>query len=135
NDRFTHWPDNEKALNILNMYADDYFNRNTWIWDGKPHWAYNTQHMVKISDRNAFEWTPNTIETKVNLNGDSAYVQLHSITPNLKSYQMKTGEAWQDIGDSVAIKLNGEKNSFAFKAVNTAGVSGAETKLEIDRTR
>jgi hypothetical protein len=40
NNRFMVWP----AFNSkLNMYADDYFNNHTWIWDGKPHWAYNTE--------------------------------------------------------------------------------------------
>ena len=58
NNRFTGWPDNSGALARLNMFADDYFKNNTWIWDGKPHWAYNTENMILVPDRNAFEWTP-----------------------------------------------------------------------------
>jgi len=34
NNRFTSWPDNSHDLAKLNMYADDYFKSNTWIWDG-----------------------------------------------------------------------------------------------------
>jgi hypothetical protein len=24
------------------MFAEGYFKDHMWIWDGKPHWAYNT---------------------------------------------------------------------------------------------
>jgi hypothetical protein len=30
------------ALSKMNMFADGYFKDHMWIWDGKPHWAYNT---------------------------------------------------------------------------------------------
>ena len=71
------------------MYNDDYFRHHVWIWDGKPHWAYNTPHMELIADRSAIEWTPNTIAAKVKIEDDKATISLNSNTPNLKTYQMK----------------------------------------------
>ena len=89
NNRFTGWPDNSGALARLNMYADDYFKNNTWIWDGKPHWAYNTENMILVPDRNAIEWTPNTIRADVKIEGEMASIALNSNTPNLMTYQLQ----------------------------------------------
>src|SRR5690349_17396042 len=111
NDRYTHWPESSDHVSILNMYEDDYFKNNTWIWDGKPHWAYNVKgHLVRVSDRNAIEWTPNTIDSKVTIEGDVARINLQSETPNLKTYQMKKmdDKEWKNIDEEVSVEINGE---------------------------
>lgn len=135
NDRFTHWPDNSDALAKLNMYADDYFKNNTWIWDGKPHWAYNTENMILISDRDAIEWTPNTIKADVTLEGDVASIALTSNTPNLKTYQFKKADdaEWKDVSNPVSVTLANAENELSFRSVNLAGVAGAPYKVIVTR--
>ena len=132
NDLYTNWP---RDSSYLIMYQDDYFNTHIWIWDGKPHWAYNTPHMKLVADRNAIEWTPNTIETKVKIEGDRAVIVLNSVTPNLRSYQLKISpeSAWKDVSSTVETVLKSDKNEFIFRTVNTAGVTGAEHKVIIEK--
>jgi hypothetical protein len=133
NNRFTQWPENSDELSKLNMYEDDYFKNNKWIWDGKPHWAYGTEYMILIPDRGAIEWTPNTIAAQVNIGGDVARITLDSSTPNFKAYQMRKlpDGAWEEVPASVEIELNGEKDERVFRAVNLAGVAGPEHKIVI----
>jgi len=72
------------------VYEDDYFKNNTWIWGGKPHWAYEKpEFMIREPKREAIYWTPNTIKTKVSIDGQLAQIELTSDTPNLKEYQIK----------------------------------------------
>jgi hypothetical protein len=132
NNRFTVWPAFDSKLN---MYQDDYFKNHTWIWDGKPHWAYNTGYMNRVNDRKAIEWTPNTISSKVTIEGSKARIELHSVTPNLKIYQMKEvpGGDWKDVPAAVAIELKKDTNKFVFRAVNIAGVTGPEHTVIIER--
>lgn len=136
NDRYVNWPNSKARSSVLNMYADDYFNNNTWIWDGKPHWGYSKpEHMVRVADRNAIEWTPNMIASEVNIEGEVAHIKLDSETPGLKTYQMKRnpdGE-WEDIDPAVKVKVNGDREELAFRALNLAGVAGPEYKLVIGR--
>ena len=134
NNRFTSWPENSHDLAKLNMYADDYFKNNTWIWDGKPHWAYNTENMILVSDRNALEWTPNTIKADVKMEGEMATITLNSNTPNLITYQMldtPDGE-WRDISNPVAVSLNNTRNEILFRSMNKAGVPGTPYKVIIE---
>ncbi|MBA4058222.1 MAG: hypothetical protein C0490_26130 [Marivirga sp.] len=135
NNRFSYWPDNSDTLSYLNMFADTYFKDNTWIWDGKPHWAYNTKAMILIGDRKAIEWTPNMLNAKVMISGDSVTIKLHSSTPNLKTYQMKTTSAkeWRDVSNSPVLVLTDDKNQFDFRAVNFAGVAGPVHTVVIER--
>ncbi len=135
NNRFIGWPENSSALARLNMYADDYFKNNTWIWDGKPHWAYNTENMILVADRNALYWTPNTIEAEVKIEGNEASVSLYSNTPNLKTYQMQDSPdgAWNDISNSVTISLKNNRNEIQFRTMNKAGVPGIPYKVIIAR--
>lgn len=135
NNRFTSWPDNSDELAKLNMYADDYFKNNTWIWDGKPHWAYNTENMILIDNRSAIEWTPNTIKADVTIEGEVASAALTSNTPNLRTYQLKEtvdGE-WKDIPNPVSVALNKEGNELLFRSVNLAGVTGVHYKVIVTR--
>lgn len=133
NNRFTGWPDNGDELSKLNMYEDDYFKNNKWIWDGKPHWAYGTENMKLVSDREAIEWTPNTITSNVKIEGDVAHIELNSNTPNLKTYQMKElpDGGWKDVAGSIEIQLKTVKNERVFRTINLAGVTGPEHKIII----
>jgi hypothetical protein len=135
NNRFTDWPDNSDTLARLNMYADDYFKNNTWIWDGRPHWAYKSGHMILISDRNAIEWTPNTIKADVTIEGEVASVALTSNTPNLRTYQLKEAidAEWKDIPNPVSVTLSKEENELLFRSVNLAGVAGVPYKVIVAR--
>ncbi len=135
NNRFTEWPDNSDTLAWLNMYADEYFKTNTWIWDGRPHWAYKSGHMILISDRSAIEWTPNTIKANVTIEGEVASVALTSNTPNLKSYQLKEtrDSEWRDIPNPASITLSKEENELLFRSVNLAGVGGVPYKVIVTR--
>jgi len=134
NNRFTGWPEPGEDIDHLNMFADDYFKNNTWIWDNKPHWAYKTEFMVPIGDRGAFEWTPNTIKSDVKIEGEKAIVKLYSTTPNLKSYQMKLSESeWVDVADSVSVDLKDDRNQLSFRTVNLAGVAGEPSTMVIAR--
>jgi hypothetical protein len=133
NNRFTSWPDNSHDLAKLNMYADDYFKSNTWIWDGKPHWAYNTENMILVADRAALEWTPNTIKAEVTIKGEAATIHLHSNTPNLVNYQMKDDAVgvWRDITNPFSILLKNGRNEMLFRSMNRAGVPGIAYQVVI----
>jgi hypothetical protein len=132
NDLYTNWP-KDSSYHI--MYADEYFNKHPWIWDGKPHWAYNTTHMRLVTDRSAIEWTPNTIASKVTITGSKAKVELHSITPNLQSYQIKESPdaAWKDVAATVELKLDRDSNQYVFRTLNRAGVTGPEHTVLIEK--
>ena len=132
NDLYTNWP---KDSSYMIMYNDNYFKHHVWIWDGKPHWAYNTPHMQLISDRSAIEWTPNTIASTVKIEGDKAIISLITSTPNFKTYQMKDSENedWKNISTPAEVPLKKDKNEFIFRIVNTAGVSGPEHIVKIEK--
>ncbi len=135
NNRFTAWPDNDDEISTLNMYADDYFKNNKWIWNGKPHWAYGKKYMKLVSDRQAIEWTPNTISANVKIDDNKARIELKSNTPNLRTYQMKElpdGD-WKDVSAIVEMELKNGKNERVFRTVNLANITGAEYKVIIER--
>ncbi|MCK5279406.1 MAG: hypothetical protein KAK04_12720 [Cyclobacteriaceae bacterium] len=131
NDMFTNWPNHETSLT---MYADDYFNNNTWIWGGNPHWAYEkSEFMIREPNRHAIEWTPNTIESKVSIEHQVAHIELISDSSNLKEYQMKempTGD-WKKVENSLDVNLTEDTYEFAFRIVNLANVSGPEHLVKI----
>jgi hypothetical protein len=132
NDLFTSWPDHTE---LLIMYEDEYFRTHTWIWDGKPHWAYDKPEFMKlVQDRYKIYWTPNTISSKVSIDDDEAKIELTSDTPNLKEYQMKESseDVWKPAGKTVDLKLKKNKYELTFRAVNLAGVSGPEYKIIIN---
>lgn len=136
NDNYVNWPDSKANTSVLNMYEDDYFKTNTWIWDGKPHWAYSQPgHMVRVSDRNAIEWTPNTISSTVRIEGNIARIELESVTPNLKTYQMKrlSGGEWKDVDASVEIEINTDREGLVFRVMNLAGITGPEHRITFAR--
>ena len=92
------------------------------------------------TDRQAIEWTPNTITSEVTIQGSKARIELNSITPNLKTYQMKElldGDpisiGWKDVPNAVNIELKRNRNEIVFRIVNLAGVTGPEHRLIIER--
>jgi len=132
NDQYCGWPN--KNADII-MYDDAYFKTHTWLWDGKPHWAYHTEYLHLVSDRNKIEWTPNTISSEVSIGGNKAIIHLTSNTPNFKTYQAKElpGGMWENIPDSVEIDLKREKYEMVFRTENLAGVTGPEHKISIEQ--
>jgi len=131
NDMFTVWPEHET---LLSMYEDDYFLNHTWIWDGKPHWAYDKpEFMRRVSNRDAIEWTPNTIYSEIRFEGHMARIRLFSETPNLKEYQLRIGSSgeWEAVKDSLDMELSGERHEFHFRTMNLAGVSGPAHRIVI----
>lgn len=133
NDMFTAWPDHQT---MLSMYEDDYFVNHTWIWGGKPHWAYDKPEFMRlVRDRDAIEWTPNTIASEVQMEGNVARIRLISDTPNLKECQMKEGDSgdWQPVDDAFSMELKRKRHELTFRVINLAGVSGPEHKILISR--
>ncbi|HEU5147320.1 MAG TPA: hypothetical protein VFT90_11425 [Chryseosolibacter sp.] len=136
NDRYTNWPESGKGVSILTMYEDDFFRNNTWIWDGKPHWAYNVKdHLIRESNRDAIEWTPNVITSDVTVDGNTVHVELTSATPNLKTYQMKSfpDSSWTDVPASLDLQVDGNELQLFFRTVNLAGVTGPEHRIALAR--
>lgn len=131
NNRFTNWPQNSDTLNYLNLYADQYFNNNTWYRDGKPHWAYNTKFWLSVQNRKAIEWTPNTVLVNATVENNTAHIRIKSSTPNFKTYQMKSSatDDWQNITDSITITLNKENIILDFRVMNFANVVGPESRV------
>ena len=133
NDMFTAWPDHET---LLTMYEDDYFKNNTWIWGDNPHWAYDQPDFMRlVQNRDAIEWTPNTIVSEIRIEGDVANIKLISETPNLKEYQMKempSGD-WKHVDESMSIDLKRKRHEMLFRTINLAGVSGPEHKIIINQ--
>jgi hypothetical protein len=127
---FTIWPDYDSPML---MYEDNYFVNNTWIWDDKPHWAYDTEYMVLEKNRKAIEWTPNTISSDVAITDKKAVITLTSSTPNLKEYQMKSNDSdiWNKVEDNLEIQLENDKQEVLFRAVNLVNIAGPEHKVLI----
>ncbi len=133
NDMFTAWPNH---ITLLSMYEDDYFKTHTWYWGGNPHWAYaKPEFMRLVGDRDAIEWTPNTIASEVLIEGEVAHIRLKSETPNLKTYQMKEipSEDWKEVEEAVEVDLSGKKHEFRFRTLNLAGIAGPEHTIIISR--
>jgi hypothetical protein len=129
NDLFTAWPNHRE---LLVMYEDDYFKNNTWIWDGKPHWAFTNRKFLKLEqDKDKIYWTPNTIISKVTFEGNIVHIELTSGTPNLKVYQMKESPSgdWKNIDRKLDMKLRKRGYEFAFRTVNLANVAGPVHKI------
>ncbi|MEN8229077.1 MAG: transglutaminase domain-containing protein [Bacteroidota bacterium] len=126
------WPDYKE---IVLWYQDDFFKNNRWIRNGKPHWAYNHPEIVIMTEeRDAIEWTPNTIAAEVTIDGTSATITLNSDTPNLKEYQVRRsplGE-WKKVDEVFSLDLQERKYELTFRTINLASVMGPEHNVVID---
>lgn len=133
NDMFTAWPEHQTMLSML---EDEFFKNNTWIWGDKPHWAYaKPEFMRLVKDRDALEWTPNTIDTEISIQGNTAVIKLVSETPNLKEYQMRhgTSQDWQQVDEHISVDLRKKRHELVFRTKNLAGISGPEHRVVISR--
>jgi hypothetical protein len=131
NNMFSVWPNHKE---LLIMFEDEYFKNNIWIWGGKPHWAYAKPEFMKlVQDREKIYWTPNTIASKVTIDGKIAHIELTSETPNLQEYQIKesASEDWKTTGEKFDQKLEKREYELVFRAVNLANVTGPEHKIVI----
>ncbi len=135
NDMFSAWPEHET---LLSMLEDEYFVNNTWIWADNPHWAYDKPEFMRlVRNRDAIEWTPNTIASEIQIEGNVAIIKLTSETPNLKEYQMNemgSGE-WQQVDESFSMDLRRKRHELNFRTMNLVGVSGPEHKIVISSDR
>jgi hypothetical protein len=133
NDMFTAWPNHET---LLSMYEDEYFKSHTWIWGDGPHWAYELSDFMRlVKERDAIDWTPNTIASEIVIEGDVAEIKLNSEKPNLKEYQMKVmpSEEWEKVDDLVSVTLSKKRHEMYFRTVNLLGISGPEHKVIFNR--
>ena len=131
-DYFSAWP--EHTGKVM-MYEDDFYRENTWIRDGKPCWIYDHMDVINlIKDRDRIEWTPNTIASEVNIEGNKASISLLSDTPNLKEYQVRESSTggWEKVDEIYNLDLKKKKYELAFRTVNLAGVIGPEHQVIID---
>lgn len=129
---FTDYPNH---TSLLIMYGDSYFKNNTWIRGTKPHWIYGSPESLRVvEDIDEIYFTPNTIESGVEINENTARIQLVSDTPGFKEYQMKKlpDDEWKTVDSEVKIDLQDKKYELVFRAVNYAGVTGPEHKVVIE---
>lgn len=132
NNRYSNYP--HTKTDYMLFYDDDYFKNHVWLWDGKRHWAYDTEYMILEDDRRAIEWTPNVLTSEIAIDGNAAVIRLNSITPNLKHYQMKEGDGnWKEVSSPLKVELKGDSSEFVFRAVNLADVTGPEYRVLIGR--
>ncbi|HUQ64619.1 MAG TPA: transglutaminase domain-containing protein [Flavitalea sp.] len=131
NNRYTN--QYKPNTDLMNVLEDEYFKTHTWLWDGKPHWAYKSGLMNRLNDRKLIEWTPNTISSKIMINGNHAKIELSSQTPNIRTYQMKINPetSWEDIPNIIDVSLKNDDNEICFRVINIAGVTGPEHKVRI----
>jgi hypothetical protein len=122
--RFSAYPQHQEKLL---MYRDSFFNRGIWLWNGKPHWAYNTAFLEYTSKPDAIYWTPNTISSSVRLDGNKARISLSSETPNFKTYQYATDTAgdWRSCNANLDVPLKGRDTDLYFRVENMAAVTGS----------
>jgi len=129
--RFTIYP--AALSSTLILLDDEHFRNNIWYRDGKPAWLYNTPYLLKTTQRDWLEWTPNVISSRVRVEGEEAWVSLASFTPNFKTFQMRKGEgAWTHCADELRLPLVKGTNRFVFRAVNLFEVTGPEHRVQID---
>lgn len=132
NDRYSAWPDVKSHMNHL---ADEYSRDHVWLWGGKPHWAYGTDYMVLVKDRDAIEWTPNTLSSRVEIEGSTARIFLDAeTTPNLKTCQIRRqpSSTWEDVSEALELGLSSGRNELEFRVLNTAGAAGPVHKIIIE---
>lgn len=127
--RFSAFPHHEEKLL---MYRDSFFNQHTWLWKGKPHWAYNTPFVQYIDQQEPVYWTPDTVFSTVTIHKDQAHIVLTSETPNFNSYQCKKDntDSWEPCDSSIVFTLNKMSTDLYFRTLNRAGVPGAVHHLQ-----
>jgi len=90
--------------------------------------------MKLVQERDKIYWTPNTIVSQVNIDGNVAHIGLTSQTPNLKEYQMKelpSGE-WKPVTEKFDMELKKKEYELVFRTVNLADINGPEHRIIIE---
>jgi hypothetical protein len=129
--RFTSFP--AAPCSTYWVWADDYWKNHTWYYEGSRHWAYGPGLFVGVENRDWIEWTPNVIFSKVTVQGQEATIRLTSFAPNFKTFQMRpAGGEWTDCDEQVSLPLAEKLNSFEFRTVNLADVTGPVNRVEIE---
>jgi len=129
--RFTAFP--AAPCSTYWVWNDKYWQENTWFYEGKKHWAYKPGLFIGVANRDWLEWTPNVITSKTKIHGNTATVRLTSFTPNFKTFQIQLGQGkWTNCDELVKCKLEKKLNSFAFRTVNLADVTGPIHRVQIE---
>lgn len=132
---FSEFPSHVSSALVL--FEDDFARANTWHRDGKPHWAYAAAFFVPTPHRSWIEWTPNVIDSHVEIAGTTARIALSACTPNFDTYAMRrTGTAaWEACADRLALDVPAEGLRLEFRTENLAGVTGPEHRIAIEPVR
>ena len=118
----------------MSGFNNTYLKNHKWLWDGKPHWAYDKpEFMILEPNRDAIEWTPNTISSNIFIEDKQASIELISDTPNLLEYQMKKlpDGNWEKVDAEIRMGLADTEYKMVFRAVNLAGIAGPEHRVII----
>lgn len=130
--RFGRWPVPIGGFELVP--DDDAFRSRTWYREGKKHWAYAAGRFKPV-DRQALEWTPNVLEVRTEMQGNSVEIRIRSSTPNLREYQIRRGQgAWEHVEERFSVDLDVAARGMRLRAVNSAGVPGPETPVQVERT-
>lgn len=128
--RFGRWPATIGGFELV--LGDEAFRSRTWYRDGKKHWAYAAGRFKPV-DRSALEWSPNVLDVRTEVKGDSVEIRITSSTPNLREYQVRRGEgSWESAPERLTIRLNEAARGVRLRAVNSAGVSGPEHRVALE---
>jgi hypothetical protein len=130
-DMATSWPGHKQ---MLIMYEDENFRNNVWIRGDRPHWVYaRPEYLRLVKDKDELYFTPNTISSEAEIDGDIALIKLTSDTPGLAEYQMRKlpGDEWVKVEPEFEIELKSRKYELVFRTVNHAGVSGPDHRIII----
>jgi len=128
---FTSYPNFEGSTI---MYKDDFYDNNTWYRDSVPAWIYKyPDRVLLVEERDDIEWTPNTITSKIFIEGKKATIELISDTPNLNTYQMKesSDSKWTNVENILHLDLKKKEYEYNFRTVNFANVTGPIHKIVI----
>ncbi len=113
---------------------DEYSRTHTWYRDGVPAPIFNSPYSHKTPELDWIEWTPNVIDSSVRVDRGEVCICLTSFTPNLRTYQIATGDGgWADCEDEVTVVPSGETTIYEFRAMNLFGVAGPPHRVRIDR--
>jgi hypothetical protein len=129
--RFGRWPVPFGGFELV--LDDEAFRSRTWYRDGKKHWAYAARRFKPV-DRDALEWTPNVLDVRTEVKGDSVEIRITSSTPNLREYQVRRGGgAWESVDERITMRLDAAAQGVRLRAINSAGISGPEHRLTLER--
>jgi len=105
------------------------------IWPGGTHRPYAGEGMlIETENRDDFDWPLNLVEMNLTAGGGARlHVNLQTVTPNLSHFEARRGRgAWRRVAADFDWPLRPGPNRLASRAVNTLGVCGHESFVELD---